>query len=120
MDNPLDSWPYWKCDNEECSEIQPTEYETELVEEVRKEEKTILESGRKNNAMIASWGELLEKFQLRFHENHYVLLQIQIRLVKCLSKVTKPTPELVEDMERIISKYKQLYTTFYPNKASCN
>lgn len=116
MDNPLDSWPYWKCNNEQCSEIQPTEYETELLEEVRKEEKKILKSGYKNSALIASWMDLLEKYHTRFHENHYALLQVQIHLVKSMSQVAKPTAELVESMESIINKYKKLYCTFYPNK----
>ncbi|ODN02110.1 Protein msta, isoform A [Orchesella cincta] len=112
MDNPLDFCPYWKCNK--CPEIQQTEYETELLAELREEEKKILKSGRKNNAMIGSWIELLEKYSEKLHENHYALLQIQLHLIRCMAKVTKPPAELVEDMHKLVNKYKKLYRTFYP------
>lgn len=119
MDNPLDSGPYWKCNNSDhCMEIQTTEYETELVEELRIQETKILKSGRKNNAMIAGWINLLERFGGRFHENHYALLQIQVHLIRCMAKVSKPPVELVQDMQKMINKYKKLYLTFYPNLES--
>lgn len=118
MDDPLDSWPYWKCNNEQCTEIQPTEYETELIQEVRKEEKKILTSSgsKKNGAIIANWMELLEKYRTKFHDNHYIILHTQVHLVKVLSNVAKPTTEILAQIEGIVSKYKSLYNTFYINK----
>ncbi|CAL8127078.1 unnamed protein product [Orchesella dallaii] len=111
MDNPLDFCHYWKCNN--CTEIQPTEYETELLAELRTEEKKILNSGRKNNAMIGSWIELLEKFSGKLHDNHYTLLQIQLHLIRCMAKVSKPPAELVEDMHKLVNRVSRTLNGFY-------
>jgi hypothetical protein len=137
--NPLDYTTSWKCnnnqnsnssnppsgesssncntDNQGCECVKPSEFERELVSQIQSEKKTTLEMLEfgSNLAVIGGLARILGKYRgKKVHPNHHTIVDVEYNLVKRMARVSKPTPDIVHELKRLIHKFLDISEVFYP------